>query len=129
MAQGPVGIPEDPPCPCHGCLMRRLLVTAVLLPLLAAAASSCLTWEPRNTEGVSIINGTDETVTVVVLYPEPAGESKLVTYRPGESSVENRMVGEGGCTRADMVALAEDGREIDRQPAPICTDEEWRIEK
>ncbi|MGI8657965.1 MAG: hypothetical protein ACR2K4_04230 [Candidatus Limnocylindria bacterium] len=40
-------------------------------------------------------------------------------------NTENRMIGEGGCTRADMVAHTEDGREIDRQPAPICVDEEW----
>ena len=102
-------------------------MTTVLLPPLAATASACLNWEPRNTQGVSIINGTDETVTVVVLYPEPAEALELVTYRPGESSVENRMIGEGGCTRADMVAVAEDGREVDRQPAPICVDEEWWI--
>jgi hypothetical protein len=107
--------------------MRRRIVTAVLLTGLAVAAAGCLNWEPRNTEGVSIINGTDQTVTVVVLYPEPAEELELVTYRPGESSVENRMIGEGGCTSSDMVARTEDGREIDRQPAPICVDEEWRI--
>ena len=107
--------------------VRRLFVTTVLLPLLAAAAGGCLKWEPRNTEGVSIINGTDETVTVIVLYPEPAEELELVTYRPGESSVENRMIGEGGCTRADMAAITEDGREVDRQRAPLCIDEEWTI--
>ena len=73
------------------------------------------------------MNETDETVTVVVLYPSPVQHLELVTYRPGEASVENRMVGEGGCTRVDMVARTEDGREIDRQPAPICHDEEWRI--
>ena len=73
------------------------------------------------------MNDTDETVTVVVLYPSPPGEGELVTYPPGEESVENRMLGEGGCTRSDMVARTEDGREIDRQPAPICNDEEWRI--
>lgn len=86
-------------------------------------------WEPRDTRGVRIINGTDETVTVVVRYPSPADELDLVTYRPGEESVENRMIGEGGCTRSDMVARTEDGREIDRQPAPICVDEVWRIEE
>jgi hypothetical protein len=96
---------------------------------LALASTACLVWEPRNTRGVRIINGTDETVTVVVLYPSPAEELNLVTYRPGEGSVENRMVGEGGCTRSDMVARTEDGREIDRQPAPICVDEVWRIEE
>jgi len=37
------------------------------------------------------------------------------------------MIGEDGCTRADMVAIAEDGREIDRQQAPICVDQEWVI--
>jgi hypothetical protein len=99
----------------------------VLLTCLALGSSGCLKWEPTNTEGVSISNGTDETVTVVVLYPEPADDLELVTYRPGESSVENSMIGEGGCTHTDMVALAEDGREIDRQPAPICLDEEWII--
>jgi hypothetical protein len=44
-----------------------------------------------------------------------------------ESSVENAMIGKGGCTSSDMVARTEDGPEIDRQPAPICVDEEWRI--
>lgn len=122
-----VGIPENPPCQCYGDPLRRLLLTTVLLSLLAATGSACLKGEPRNTQGVSIINDTDETVTVVVLYPEPAEELELVTYGPGESSVENRMLGEGGCTRADMVAVAEDGREVARQPAPICVDEEWRI--
>lgn len=37
------------------------------------------------------------------------------------------MVGGGGCTRADMFAVTEDGREVDWQPAPICIDNEWRI--
>jgi hypothetical protein len=77
---------------------------------------------------VHIVNDTDETVTVVVLYQPPAQEKELVTYRPGESSVENNMIGAEGCTTADMVARTTDGREIDRQPAPICRDEEWRIE-
>jgi hypothetical protein len=81
-----------------------------------------------NTEGVRIVNESDETVTVVVLYP--AGESVLVTYRPGEGSVENSMLNaEDGCTRFEMVARMEDGREIDRQSAPICRDDEWRIER
>lgn len=104
---------------------------AVFLALcgLALATGACLVLEPRNTEGVRIINDTDETVTVVVLYPSPAEELSLVTYHPGEESVENRMIGEGGCTSSDMVALAEDGREIDRQPAPICVDDEWRIQE
>ncbi len=78
--------------------------------------------------GVSIVNATSETVTVVVLYPEPAGESELNVYRPGGSSVENRMINwESGCIPFTMVARTEDGVEIDRQPAPICIDEEWRI--
>jgi hypothetical protein len=100
---------------------------AALLGILTVAAAGCLKWEPRNTDGVTITNGTDETLTVVVLYPSPAEERDLVTYRPGESSLENSMIGGGGCTRGDMVARTEDGREIDRQPAPICIDEEWLI--
>ncbi len=39
--------------------------------MFAVATTACLTWEPRNTDGVTITNGTDETVTVVVLYPSP----------------------------------------------------------
>lgn len=111
---------------------HRATSAAFLLALcgLALACSACLVWEPRDTSGVRIINGTDETVTLVVLYPSPPGETELVTYRPGEESVENNMLNrEEGCTRSDMVARAEDGREIDRQPAPICHDEEWRIEE
>lgn len=107
--------------------MGRRLAIGALLGMFAVTTTACLTWEPRNTDGVTITNGTDETVTVVVLYPSPAEELALVTYRPGEESVENRMIGEGECTRADMVARTEDGREIDRQPAPICVDEEWLI--
>ncbi len=88
----------------------------------------CLLGEPRDTSGVRIVNSSSETVTVVVLYPEPAGESELTTYRPGESSVENNMLDrEGGCTRFVMVARTEDGTEIDRQAAPICRHAEWRI--
>lgn len=107
--------------------MRSSWVTALLLTFLAVGTASCLKWEPRNTEGVRIVNGTDETVTVVVRYPEPAEEMELVTYRPGESSVENRMVGQSGCTRADMVAITDEGLVIDRQDAPICVDDEWII--
>ena len=53
---------------------------ALVVPLcaLALASSACLAWEPRNTEGVRIINGTGETVTVVVLYPSPAEEAGRV---------------------------------------------------
>jgi hypothetical protein len=99
----------------------------MLLAVVALAAAGCLRWEPRNTEGVRIVNASSETVTVVVLYPSPAEERELVMYRPGEDSVENSMIGEGGCTRADMVARTDDGRELDRQPAPVCMDEEWII--
>jgi len=61
---------------------------------LVMMCAGCLTWvEPRNMRGVTVVNASTETVTVVVLYPEPAGESELVTYRPGESSVENNMLG------------------------------------
>ena len=85
-----------------------------------------MTWEPRDTGGVSIVNASSETVTVVVLYL--TGESDLAAYRAGESSVENNMLNrEEGCTRVTMVARTEDGREIDRQEPPICCDEEWRI--
>jgi hypothetical protein len=67
---------------------------------------------------VSIVNASSETVIVVVLYPH--GESELTTYRPGESSVENNMLNrQDGCTRFEMVARTDDGREIDRQQAPI----------
>lgn len=101
---------------------------AFALLSVALACSACLKWEPINTEGVRIANETDEAVTVVVLYP--AGESSLVTYRPGEDSVENSMLNaQDGCTRFEMVARTEDGREIDRQPAPICRDDEWRIQE
>ena len=93
---------------------------------LLLACVGCLKWEPRDTSGVSIVNASSETVTVVVLYPH--GESELTTYRPGESSVENNMLNrQDGCTRFAMVARTDDGREIDRQQAPICRDEEWRI--
>jgi hypothetical protein len=93
---------------------------------LVLACVGCLTWEPRDTSGVSIVNASSETVTVVVLYPH--GESALNTYRPGESSVENNMLNrEDGCTRFAMVARTDDGHEIDRQQAPICRNEEWRI--
>lgn len=108
--------------------MPRRLALGVLLAVIALAIAGCLRWEPRNTEGVRIVNTSSQRVTVVVLYPSPAQELELVTYRPGEESVENRMIGEGGCTRADMVARTEDGREIDRQPAPACIDEEWLID-
>lgn len=109
---------------------QRTLVMLLGLCGLALASTACLVWEPRDTRGVRITNGTDETVTVVVLYPSPPGERELVTYRPGEKSVENNMLDrEEGCTRADMVARTEDGREIDRQPAPICHNEEWRIQE
>lgn len=82
--------------------------------------------EPRDPTGVRIINGSGETVDVVVLYP--AGEDVLITYRPGESSVENNMLNANdGCTRFEMVARTQDGGEIARQPAPTCRDEEWRI--
>lgn len=93
---------------------------------LALACAGCLVGEPRDPSGVTLINGTDETVVVVVLYP--SGEDVLSTYRPSESSVENNMLNAAdGCTRFAMVARSEDGREIDRQPAPICRDEEWHI--
>ena len=97
------------------------------LVALTLTFSACLKWEPVDTGGVRILNDTDETVTVVVLYPSPAEHRNLVTYRPGESSTENAMIGADGCTTVDIVALTEDGREIDRQPAPICRDEQWRI--
>jgi hypothetical protein len=104
----------------------RTQATLLALCGLALLCTACLVWEPRDTRGVTITNRTDETITVFVLYP--AGESALNTYRPGESSVENNMLNqEDGCTRFDMVARTEDGREIDRQPPPICRDEEWRI--
>lgn len=106
--------------------MRSRWVTIGLLVGLAAGTASCLTWEPRNTDGVSIVNASSETVTVVVLYPNR--ESDLVTYHPGESSVENNMLNAAdGCTRFTMIARSEEGREVDRQPAPICVDEEWVI--
>jgi hypothetical protein len=106
----------------------RLPVCLCLIGLVLAAAG-CLKWEPRNTDGVTIVNDSSETVTVVVLFPEPARERELTVYRPGESSVETGMINwETGCTRVAMVARTEDGREIDRQRAPICVDEEWRIE-
>lgn len=103
--------------------------SGVVLALLFAVlvCSACLKWEPINTEGVRIVNESGETVTIVVLYPSPAEHRDLVTYDPGEASVENSMIGTDGCTRVDMVARTEDGREIDRQPAPICSDEEWRV--
>lgn len=94
--------------------------------LAGLACVGCLVWEPRDTRGVSIVTASSETVTVVVLYP--SGESELTTYRPGEASVENNMLNaKDGCTRFVLVARTEDGDEIDRQPAPICRDEEWRI--
>ena len=108
--------------------MGRGLGIGVLLAVMTLACVGCLRWEPRNTDGVSIVNASSRTVTVVVLYPEPAGERELVTYRPGESSVENGMLNAAsGCTRFTMVARTAEGLEIDRQPAPICIDEEWRI--
>ncbi len=108
--------------------MRRRLAIGAVLAVPTLALAGCLVGEPRNTDGVSIVNATSETVTVVVLYPEPAGESELNVYRPGGSSVENRMINwESGCIPFTMVARTEDGVEIDRQPAPICIDEEWRI--
>ena len=107
--------------------MRRRIAVGPVLAVFVLALAGCLVWEPRNTDGVMIVNATSETVTVVVLYP--SGESDLVTYRPGESSVENNMLNAAdGCTRFAMVARAEDGRELDRQPAPTCVDDEWRIE-
>ncbi len=109
-------------------MRHRGLITCFSLAGFALALAGCLTWEPRDTGGVTIVNDTSGTVTVVVLYPEPAGESELNTYRPGGSSVENNMLNrEDGCTRFTMVARTEDGREIYRQPAPICRDDEWRI--
>jgi hypothetical protein len=96
------------------------------LAALGLACAGCFVGEPRDPSGVSIVNATSETVTVVVLYP--AGEDELNVYRPGGSSVENSMLNaRDGCTRFVMVARAEDGREIDQQPPPICIDEEWRI--
>ena len=108
-------------------LSQRQLLVGCCLAALTLALVGCLKWEPINTSGVTIVNASSETVTVVILYPEPARELELVTYRPGESSVEGSMLGEDGCTRVPMVARTEDGREIDRQPAPVCRDEEWRI--
>lgn len=114
----------------HKGLPQGTLQALLALSGLVLACSACIVWEPRDTGGVRIVNGTDETVTVVLLYPSPPGETELVTYAPGEESVENNMLNrEEGCTLFDMVARTEDGREIDRQPAPICRDEEWRISK
>ena len=62
----------------------------VILLATVVTCVGCLTWEPRDTGGVTIMNDTSETVTVVVLYP--AGESELNAYRPGGSSVENNML-------------------------------------
>ncbi len=99
----------------------------VVLLATVVTCVGCLTWEPRDTGGVTIVNDTSETVTVVVLYPEPAGESALNTYRPGGSSVENNMLNrEDGCTRFTMVRTG-DGHELDCESAPIRRDEEWRI--
>jgi hypothetical protein len=107
-------------------MSQRRLGVALVLVWVAMSCSGCLVWEPRDTRGVRIVNASSETVIVVVLYP--AGESELTTYRPGESSVENNMLNrEDGCTRFDMIARTEDGDEIDRQTAPICRNEEWRI--
>jgi hypothetical protein len=93
---------------------------------VAVWCAGCLVGEPRDTRGVRIVNASSETVTVIVLYP--SGEDELTRYRPGESSIENNMLNANdGCTRFVMVARTEDGDEVDRQLAPICRDEEWRI--
>ena len=108
--------------PMRECPLRAVLVATVL----GLACVGCFFAEPRDPSGVSIVNASSETVTVLVLYP--AGEDELSVYRPGESSVENNMLNANdGCTRFDMVARTDDGTEIDRQPAPICRDDEWRI--
>jgi len=36
---------------------------ATLLGILTVAAAGCLKWEPRNTDGVTITNGIDETLS------------------------------------------------------------------
>ncbi len=67
--------------------MRRRLAIGAVLAVPTLALAGCLIGEPRNIDGVSIVNATLE--TVVVMYPDPAGESELNVYRPGGSSVEN----------------------------------------
>ena len=83
--------------------------------------------DPGLTDGIEARNETDGTVHFEVegdgeRFPLPGelgpGEGGLVIS--GSALGPDSLVTEDGCTTGDLIALDEEGEEIERHPPPMC---------
>ena len=119
------------PSHAHTMIGRRLL-TAAGLSLLVFGFGGCT--DQYITRGVGGRNETATKLHFVIsvggkeyrLAPtlEP-GASTLVLY--GAAFAPSSFIADERCTKGDLVALAEDGREVARHPPPLCIGDVWTI--
>ena len=103
--------------------------------MLAVNGCDLLFSEPHLGAAITATNETHQEVTFVI---EADGESLALpdVAMPGETTAvlaggqvtePSRFV-EDRCTTGDLVAVAQDGSEVDRQAPPLCDGDEWVID-
>ena len=111
------------------------VLVALLVVVLAWAglgrvsppAAALPSGDPAN--GVTITNGIDS-ATVTIVYERPdGGTEKLTDLGPGQHAVVDSIFAErdGLCRTGRLVALAEDGAELDELYL-VCRDRTWTVE-
>jgi hypothetical protein len=110
----------------------RRALTAASLGLLLFGLGGCT--DQYITRGVGGRNETATKLHFVVrvggkeyqLAPklEPGASTLLVS---GSAFGPSSFIADERCTKGDLVALAEDGREFARHPPPLCIGDVWTI--
>ena len=100
--------------------------------LLVAMVGACT--DQHIARGVS---GRNETATRLHFVTVVGGKTFALsnTLEPGQSKLlvsgsafgGSSLVADDRCTKGDLVALADDGREVLRHPAPLCIGDLWTI--
>lgn len=114
-----------------GLALLAVLVTVVVawavIGRLSPAGAPLPSGDPAN--GVSISNGIDS-ATVTIVYERPDGGTEhLVDLPPGQHAVIDSIFAEreGLCRTGRLVALAEDGTELDELYL-VCRGRSWTVE-
>ncbi|MQB00574.1 MAG: hypothetical protein GEU78_09830 [Actinobacteria bacterium] len=74
---------------------------------------------------ITIRNGSSQTVRTLVVQGEYSGRRTVPIVMP--SGARNAGPGVGQCIDGPMIALDEEGEEIDRVEPPLCKGETWII--
>ncbi|MEX0795786.1 MAG: hypothetical protein WD274_03745 [Acidimicrobiia bacterium] len=95
-------------------------VAVAILCLLTACSM-----EPPGAPGVS--NGTGETIDVFLVGRGDDGENVKVFTLPPASGARITEWLVGDCTGHELLAVTEDGQEVERREPGLCLDDVWRV--